>query len=102
MDVGTCPHQVLAATLTLSQPGGQIKPTLYWCPHQVLKATGAPVAGKNRWWDHKGAIVLRWQPSYHKRSFDFTDYTFQVLSEQTIELLLLATKHKPGSLMSAF
>ena len=77
-------------------------PTLYWCPHQVLKATGAPVAGKNRWWDHKGAIVLRWQPSYHKRSFDFTDYTFQVLSEQTIELLLLATKHKPGSLMSAF
>ena len=22
MDVGTCPHQVLVATLTLSQPGG--------------------------------------------------------------------------------
>ena len=22
VDVGTCPHQVLAATLTLSQPGG--------------------------------------------------------------------------------
>ena len=43
VDVGTCPHQVLAATLTLSQPGGQIMPTLYWCPHQVLKATGAPV-----------------------------------------------------------
>ena len=42
VDVGTCPHQVLAATLTLSQPGGQIMPTLYWCPHQVLKATGAP------------------------------------------------------------
>ena len=42
VDVGMCPHQVLAATLTLSQPGGQIMPTLYWCPHQVLKATGAP------------------------------------------------------------
>ena len=40
--VGTCPHQVLAVTLTLSQPGGPIMPTLYWCPHQVLKATGAP------------------------------------------------------------
>ena len=37
VDVGTCPHQFLAATLTLSQPGGQIMPTLYvyWCPHQV-------------------------------------------------------------------
>ena len=42
VDVGTCPHQVLAATLTLSQPGGQIMPTLYWRPHQVLKATGVP------------------------------------------------------------
>ena len=42
MDVGTCPHQVLAAILTQSQPGGQIMATLYWCPHQVLKATGAP------------------------------------------------------------
>ena len=42
MDVGRCPHQVLAATLTLSQPEGQIMPTLYWCPHQVLKATGMP------------------------------------------------------------
>ena len=30
------------STLALSQPGGQIIPTLYWCPHQVLKATGAP------------------------------------------------------------
>ena len=42
VDEGTCPHQVLAATLTLSKPGGQIMPTLYWCPHQVLKATDAP------------------------------------------------------------
>jgi hypothetical protein len=44
VDVGTRPHQVLAGTLTLSQPGegGQIMPTLYWCPHQVLKDTGAP------------------------------------------------------------
>ena len=42
--MGTCPHQVLAATLTLSQlQRGQIMPTLDWCPHQVLKATGAPV-----------------------------------------------------------
>ena len=40
VDVGTCPHQVLAATLTLSQPGGGGTP--YWYPHQVLKATGAP------------------------------------------------------------
>ena len=40
-----CPHQVLAAALTLSQPGrgGHIMPTLYWCLHQVLKATSAPV-----------------------------------------------------------
>ena len=49
VDVGTCPHQVLAATLTLSQPGDgwewQIIPTLYWCPHQDLKATGAPDFG---------------------------------------------------------
>ena len=47
VDVGTCPHQVLSATLTLSQPrgGGQIMPSLYWCPHQVLKATGAPALG---------------------------------------------------------
>ena len=29
VDVGTCPHQVLAATLTLSHPGGQIMPTQY-------------------------------------------------------------------------
>ena len=29
VDVGTRPHQVLASTLTLSQPGGQIMPTLY-------------------------------------------------------------------------
>ena len=41
----TCPHQVLAATLTLFQPGGQVMPTLYWCPHQVLKATGAGGTG---------------------------------------------------------
>ena len=42
VDVGTCPHQILPATLTLSQPGGQIMPTQYWCPHQVLKATDVP------------------------------------------------------------
>ena len=31
LDVGTCPHQVLTATLTLFQPegGGQIMPTIY-------------------------------------------------------------------------
>ena len=40
--MGTSPHQVFEATLTLFQPGGQIMPSLYWCPHQVLKATGAP------------------------------------------------------------
>ena len=45
VDVGMCPHQVLAATLTLFQPGGQVMPTLYWCPHQVLKATGAGGTG---------------------------------------------------------
>ena len=33
VDKGTCPHQVLAATLTLSQPGGQIMPTLYTGVH---------------------------------------------------------------------
>ena len=38
VDVGTCPHQVLAACLTLSQPGRQIMPTLtgvhtkFWNP----------------------------------------------------------------------
>ena len=43
MDVGTCPHQVFAATLTLSQPGGQIMPTLctgvhtkFWKPQARL------------------------------------------------------------------
>ena len=41
VDVGTCPHQVLAAILTQSQTGGQIMHTKYWCPHQVLKFTGA-------------------------------------------------------------
>ena len=42
----TSTHQVLAATLTLSQPGGgQIMSLLYWCPHQVLKASGAPDDG---------------------------------------------------------
>ena len=44
MDVGTCPLQVLVATVTLSQPEGQIMPTLYWCPHQVLKATDARIS----------------------------------------------------------
>ena len=44
VDVGMCPHQVLAATLTLSHPGGGIMPTLHLCPHQVLKATGVPGA----------------------------------------------------------
>ena len=33
VDVGTSPHQVLAATLTLSQPGGQIMPTLCTSVH---------------------------------------------------------------------
>ena len=42
VDVMMCPHQVLAPTFTLSQPGGQILSTLYWCPHQVLQATSAP------------------------------------------------------------
>ena len=37
VDVGMCPYKVLAATLTLFQPGG---------PHQVLKATGAPEVHK--------------------------------------------------------
>ena len=37
-----CIHTSLLGSLTLSQPGGQIMPTLYWCLHQVLKATGAP------------------------------------------------------------
>jgi hypothetical protein len=44
VDVGTCPHQVLASTLTLSQPGGgadYAHPILM--SNQVLKATGAPV-----------------------------------------------------------
>ena len=33
VDKGTCPHQFLTATLTLSQPGGQIMPTLYTGVH---------------------------------------------------------------------
>ena len=35
--VGTCPHQVLAATLTLFQPEGQIMPTIYVLPWQYNK-----------------------------------------------------------------
>ena len=42
VDVGTCPHQVLAATLTLSQLGGRLCPPPYCCPHQDLKATCMP------------------------------------------------------------
>ena len=45
-DMRTSPHEVLAATLTLSisTRGGRLCPpyTEYWCPHQVLKAIGAP------------------------------------------------------------
>ena len=41
--IGPC--QVLVATLTLSQPGGE--PTLYWCPPQVLEATGVPALCAN-------------------------------------------------------
>ena len=38
----TSPNKILAATLTLFQPAGQIMPTICWCPPQVLKATGVP------------------------------------------------------------
>ena len=42
VDVGTCPHQLLAATLTLSQPGGLLCPpytgvhTKFWKPQARL------------------------------------------------------------------
>ena len=39
--IGPC--QVLAATLTLSQPGGQIMPTLYWGPWLAKICRGGPV-----------------------------------------------------------
>jgi hypothetical protein len=40
--IGPC--QVLAATLTLSQPGGgQIMPTLYWGPWLAKIRRGGPV-----------------------------------------------------------
>ena len=38
--IGPC--QVLAATLTLSQPGGQIMPTLYWDPWLAKICHGGP------------------------------------------------------------
>ena len=38
--IGPC--QVLAATLTLSQPGGQIMPTLYWGPWLAKIRGGGP------------------------------------------------------------
>ena len=38
--IGPC--QVLAATLTLSQPGGQIMPTVYWVPWLAEIRRGAP------------------------------------------------------------
>ena len=41
-DMGTCPHQVFAATLTLSQPGEADYAHPILCPNQVLKATGTP------------------------------------------------------------
>ena len=63
--VGTCPHQVLAANLSLSQPGEQIMPTLYWCPHQVLKATGAPADYCNK--DHKWGATH--EKSLHKLQY---------------------------------
>ena len=39
--IGPC--QVLAFTLTLSQPGGQIMPTLYWGPWLAKIRRGGPV-----------------------------------------------------------
>ena len=42
VDMGTCPHQVLAATLTLSQPGGTDYAHPILMSHNVLKATDAP------------------------------------------------------------
>ena len=38
--IGPC--QVSAATLTLSQPGGQIMPTLYWGPWLAKIRRGGP------------------------------------------------------------
>jgi len=44
VDVWTRPHQVLAATLTLSQPGGQIMPATVLCMGLVwLKFAVAPL-----------------------------------------------------------
>ena len=43
VDEGMCPHQVLVATLTLSQPGGgQIMPILYWGPWLAKINRGGP------------------------------------------------------------
>ena len=43
-NVGTGFHQVLAATLTLSQPSRQIMPTLYcWGPRLAKIRRGGPV-----------------------------------------------------------
>ena len=42
VDMGTCPHQVFAATLTLSQPGEADYAHPILCPNQVLKAKGTP------------------------------------------------------------
>jgi hypothetical protein len=43
------PYQVFAATLTLSQPGGQIMPTLYWGPWLAKIRRGGPVIELKTW-----------------------------------------------------
>ena len=65
VDVRTCLHQVLAATLTLSQPG--ITPTLYWWPHQFLKATGR--------------LLSDWTPNF---STSPTFWTFHLMNIQSL------------------
>ena len=56
-DMRTSPHKVLAATLTLFQPGGDRLYPPYadvHSPHQVLKATGAQYINNIRSFDSTG------------------------------------------------
>ena len=89
MDVGTCPHQVLAATLTLSQPGG----TDY--AHPILGS----LAGQNSPW----RPCIRVAGIYNLKFSDFKDcynvkqagkllpgiYQLQIDSETKVETRLM-------------
>ena len=92
VDVWTCPHQVLAATLTLSQPGGQIMPSL------ILVSTPSFESHRRAWTLLKPGGRLC--PSDYYQSFPFKNYLylFSVKSKLFTNYMFVAKivqAHKP-------